>query len=314
MSTNLRPSFALDADQLDFFDRNGYLMLRGLIPPSTIDRLRVDSEAWMTAGPDTGNLAPGVNPDDFDVAHRDGVDVPFRINYVHDKGGAASLELLGCPRLLGVAQSLAGPNFVPTYESLVFKAAGDGAPVHWHQDATHPRHWRIANLDVYLDESRPGEGALRVLPGSHRDVPDLCRLETDHGWDPPGAVEIEAHPGDVLVHDVMLVHGSPRVRGNRLRRTLYYEFRAAEQILAEGPWDAGWIERRMRLIPLALDAWAHANPAEPVFPWQADERWRPGAGADAAQELRIVHQWHSPGNYCSAGDVRPAPDEPAAPH
>lgn len=298
MPMDVRPSFALEADQLDFFDRNGYLMLRGLVPPAMIDRLRADSAAWMAAGREAG-----ADPGDYHVARRDGVSVPFRIDYVHEKSGTASLELLGSPQLLGVARSLAGPNFVPTYESLVFKGAGDGAPVQWHQDAYHPRGWRIANLDIYLDESRPGEGALRVVPGSQREVPDLCRMEADHGWDPPGAIEIDARPGDVLIHDVMLVHGSPPVRGNRLRRTLYYEFRAAEQILAEGPWDVAWIERRMRLLPLALKTWAGAHPGEPAFDWQPDARWRPPPAADDAEELRVIHQWHSPGNHCSAGDA-----------
>ena len=61
----------------------------------------------------------------------------WRVDYIHDKGEAASLELLGSPAVLGIAESLAGPDFVPTYESLVVKKAGDGAPVPWHQDASY---------------------------------------------------------------------------------------------------------------------------------------------------------------------------------
>ena len=61
----------------------------------------------------------------------------WRVDYIHDKGEPASLELLGSRAVLGIAESLAGPDFVPTYESMVLKAAGDGAPVPWHQDAVH---------------------------------------------------------------------------------------------------------------------------------------------------------------------------------
>lgn len=107
----------------------------------------------------------------------------FRINYLHNKQEAASLELLGSPEMLGIAESLAGPNFVPTYESLVFKNTGDGAPIDWHQDAVHPRNFRIFNVDVYLDESRKGAGSLRVAPGSHKQIVDVCQLQEEFGWD-----------------------------------------------------------------------------------------------------------------------------------
>ena len=64
----------------------------------------------------------------------------------------------------------------------------------------------------------------------------------------------------LLLHDVMVLHGSERTLGKNLRRTIYYEFRAAEMILDEGPWDTEWIDRRMRLIPLALKKYTANNP------------------------------------------------------
>jgi ectoine hydroxylase-related dioxygenase (phytanoyl-CoA dioxygenase family) len=55
---------------------------------------------------------------------------------------------------------------VPTYESMVFKQEGDGQEIPWRQDPMHPRRHRIFNFAVYLDASRTGAGALRVVPGS----------------------------------------------------------------------------------------------------------------------------------------------------
>ena len=233
----------------------------------------------------------------------------FRVDYLHGKGSAASLELLGSPAVLGIAESLAGPDLVPTYESLVFKDTGDGAAIDWHQDAVHPRTHRIFNIDVYLDASRAGEGALRVAPGSHLAPVDVCQLQDEYGWDAPGVVQVELEPGDVLVHDVMVVHGSEAVTGNRLRRTIYYEFRAAEQIRAEGPWDAEWVDRRLRLLPLGLEAHARRFPAQEQFQWNASPQLRPEMSDDADAELRIAHLVHSPGSYCSAGSVPFTPDE-----
>ena len=110
-------------------------------------------------------------------------------------------------------------------------------------------------------------------------------------------------PGDVLLHDVMVVHGSEPVVGTALRRTLYYEFRAAEEILEDGPWDRNWIDRRLRLIPLALRRHREAFPAAAQFDWRITSEFRPAPGADEAEELRVAHVVNMPGSYCSAGDA-----------
>ncbi|MEO6714898.1 MAG: phytanoyl-CoA dioxygenase family protein [Mycobacteriales bacterium] len=285
--------------ELSNFDRDGFLLLRQRIEPALLARLSNAADDWIGQGMKHG-AAAGVP--DFHWAARPAAPALFRVDYLHSKGRPESLELLGSPAVLGIAASLAGNDFVPTYESLVFKAAGDGAPIPWHQDAVHLRSQRIVNIDVYLDASLPGQGALRVLPGSQRRRADVCAIRDEHGWDPPGQIEVAMEPGDILLHDVMLVHGSPPAIGNQLRRTLYFEFRPADQIRSEGPWDDEWVVRRMRLIPLAQRAFAAAFPAATPFHWQPSPWLRPAPLADDAVELRVAHEVHSPGSFCSAGD------------
>ncbi len=291
----------LSEDEVRKFDQEGYLVLKNRIPSAMLARLQQASAEWIADGLALGEGA--VDGSDYKFAKRPQGRKMWRVDYLHNKGQAASLELLGSPAMLGIAESLAGVNLVPTYESLVFKEQGDGAAVEWHQDAVHPRNWRIFNVDVYLDESRAGEGALRVAPGSHRREIDVCDLKEQYGWNAPGVIQVELDPGDVLVHDVMVVHGSEAVTGNRLRRTLYYEFRAAEQILAEGPWDREWVDRRLRLVPLGLRAHAAAQPDQQQYDWRVDGSLRPESGADDVEELRVAHLVHTPGSYCSAGSV-----------
>src|SRR6478609_8012750 len=250
--------YHLTPDDIAHFDAHGYVILRDRIAGPLLEKLQRASVRWIADGHALENESDGDG--DYNFATRPSGRVLFRINYLHNKGEAASLELLGSPEMLGIAESLAGPNFVPTYESLVFKNTSDGAPIDWHQDAVHPRNFRIFNVDVYLDESRKGSGSLRVAPGSHKQVVDVCQLQEEYGWDAPGVVQTELNPGDVLVHDIMVVHGSEAVLGNRLRRTIYYEFRAAEQILTEGPWDADFIDQRLRLVPLGLAEHERRNP------------------------------------------------------
>ena len=296
----------LNPEQVRFFDANGYLILRDRIPSDLLGRLRDAADAWISAA--HNRLEDDPLLEDYRFANRPSGRSLFRIDYLHSKQHPASLELLGCPEMLGIAESLAGPNLVPTYESMVFKKEGDGAAIPWHQDAVHPRQWRIFNIDVYLDPSRSGAGALWVLPGSQTAPYDICQLE-GHAWDVPGAIEVEMGPGDVLIHDTMIVHGSPPVLGNDLRRTLYYEFRAAEQILAEGPWDRAWVDARMRLLPLAIAEHARSRRGKQPFTWRADTSLRPKTTGDNETELRVVHTVHSPSTHCSAGSVISRPDE-----
>jgi len=293
--------YLLTDDDVRTFDENGYLVLRNRIPADLLARLQAAATTWVAEGREISEDDPAAV--DYHYANRSIGRVMFRVDYVHNKGQAASLELLGSPAVLGIAESLAGSNFVPTYESLVFKNEGDGAAIEWHQDAVHPRSYRVFNIDVYLDASRIGQGALRVAPGSHRQPVDICDLKDRYGWDAPGVVQVEMEPGDVLVHDVMVVHGSEAVTGNKLRRTIYYEFRAAEQIMNEGPWDAAWVDQRLRLIPLGLAEHAATNPDKPQFQWSISDEFAPETSGDSQAELRIAHTAHSPGSYCSAGSV-----------
>jgi len=286
------PDVELTDEQVRSYDQDGYLVLRELIPPALVGRLRAAAEGWL-------DRADESDPDHL-YATRDGERALWRIDYLHGKGDRASLELLGSPQVLGIAESLCGPDFVPTYESMVVKQPGSGAPVAWHQDAVHPRRHRVVNVDVYLDEARVGEGALRVVPGSHLRAHDVCEVADTHGWEPPGVVEVGMSPGDVLLHDVMVLHGSQPTSGSSsLRRTLYYEFRPAAHVLEEGPWDASWVEQRQRLVPLALRAHADAFPDVPAFAWTPSQR--PAPLGDDETELRVAHTVHTQGSWCSAG-------------
>jgi hypothetical protein len=295
-----RSPYHLTDEQIAFFDANGYLILRGWIPPELLSRLQAAGAAWI----EQGMNAPGdPDSDDYRFAPRPNGRVMFRVNYLHNKGQPASLELLGSPYVLAVAESLCGSSFVPTYESMVFKQQGDGEAIPWHQDAVHPRRHRIFNFDLYLDHSRAGGGALRVIPGTQREQQDICRLTDAHGWEPADVIQVEMAPGDVLLHDVMVVHGSEHAEGKDLRRTIYYEFRAAEEILEDGPWDREWIDRRLRLLQPAMDRYRQAFPENDQFRWNIADAFRPRNIGSEEQELKIAHVVHMRGSFCSAGDA-----------
>jgi ectoine hydroxylase-related dioxygenase (phytanoyl-CoA dioxygenase family) len=299
--------YHLSQEQIDFYDENGYLIIRKAITGELLKNLQTAGLDWIEQAKShendkpTGPIHPNQADGDFNFANRsNGKRVPFRVNYLHGKGQPASLETLGSPQILAIAESLCGRNVVPTYESMVFKMPGDGEIIRWHQDAVFPRNYRIFNIDIYLDQALKNTGALRVIPRSHRETHEVCGFAEKWGWNHPDQIIVEMEAGDILVHDDMVLHGSPYTENNPLRRVVYYEFRPIEQILDEGPWDMTWADQRLRLIPLALKRFQDAHPRHPQFQWNIEEKYRPKSSDDEETELRIVHTVHTPGSYCSA--------------
>jgi ectoine hydroxylase-related dioxygenase (phytanoyl-CoA dioxygenase family) len=83
----------------------------------------------------------------------------------------------------------------------------------------------IIALRVHLDDAGPDNGALRVLPGTHRqgripgaEIPRLAREITP--------VVCPAARGDVLVMRPLLLHSSPISAAPRHRRVIHLEYTA----------------------------------------------------------------------------------------
>ena len=103
----------------------------------------------------------------------------------------------------------------------LIKRAGVGARVPWHQDG---EYWPIrppATVTVWiaLDRVDRGNGAMQWVPGSHRvgyfkhrNVANpqfaLDNEIDDPRFDPRAARYNELEPGELSLHDVLLVHGS----------------------------------------------------------------------------------------------------------
>jgi hypothetical protein len=100
----------------------------------------------------------------------------------------------------------------------------------WHRDSTH----ELASLGVvaYLEPLDAATGALRVVPGSHADRDRALPDEPAHA----GEV-LETAPGDVIIFDEHLIHGSA---GGSQRRQWRVDFvidpRDEHEQAAVGTW------------------------------------------------------------------------------
>jgi ectoine hydroxylase-related dioxygenase (phytanoyl-CoA dioxygenase family) len=123
---------------------------------------------------------------------------------------------------------------------LNMKSAGFGAPVEWHQDWAFYPHTNddLAAVGIMIDDATPENGAMLVVPGSHRGPildhhgPDgrFCGAidPNDPALDVSKAVPCLGTAGSVTVHHVRAIHGSATNFSGAERRFLLYQYRAAD--------------------------------------------------------------------------------------
>jgi ectoine hydroxylase-related dioxygenase (phytanoyl-CoA dioxygenase family) len=227
-----------------------------------------------------------------------GAQVPFRIEYVVDKIPACR-ALLGHPFILRSVEELQGADFIPTWDSMVFKLAGAGAAIEWHRDADTRQcdpAWPIFNVDVYLDGS-DATNCLWALPGSNRwsdaEAERACERLGGSGFGTSGAVPLPLAAGDALFHDILLVHGSPPSESG-LRRVLYYEFRPAPVELRLGPHTPEYVPRKRRVLSACLRARAATRYAAGERPFVYAPA-REAAAGEEPETYRVPHYefWRS---------------------
>jgi non-heme Fe2+,alpha-ketoglutarate-dependent halogenase len=131
-------------------------------------------------------------------------------------------ELVRHPAVLDAVEDVLGPDILCWASGVFLKEPRDPAFVSWHQDAMY---WGLDPADVVtawvaLTDSTARNGAMQVLPGSHRGAllahndtfaPDnlLSRgQEIAVPVDPALAVTLVLQAGEMSLHHVKLAHGS----------------------------------------------------------------------------------------------------------
>lgn len=139
-------------------------------------------------------------------------------------------DMVRDPRILDPVEDLIGSDILCWGASFFNKQPDDPSHVPWHQDATYWGLTSNAGLTAWIafTPSNRANGCMRVVPGSHRKpVPHGDTFDRDNML--PGREEVlveveESHavdvvlaPGEMSLHDRLIVHGSEPNRSG-LRR------------------------------------------------------------------------------------------------
>ncbi|WP_219838374.1 phytanoyl-CoA dioxygenase family protein [Paenibacillus sp. R14(2021)] len=239
---------SITEEQAQFFRDNGFLVIRNVLVGEELKQVQADMQRLYEQG------AAGVADDPdymYGIGVKSGQSVLRRVEYVIDKSDSMKV-MLAHPFILRSVQILQGRNFIPTWDSMVLKAPNEGVIVPWHRDAavpagcTDPRP--IFNVDFYLDEADL-QTCLWVIPGSNK----WTKAAADSRCAQPGfmtedAIPVPMQPGDVIFHDIEVLHGSPTGDGNPLRRTIYFEFRPGEIEAGFGPHTLEYLALKQHML------------------------------------------------------------------
>jgi ectoine hydroxylase-related dioxygenase (phytanoyl-CoA dioxygenase family) len=183
----------------------------------------------------------------------------------------ACLRTYAHPKLLKVAESINGEDFAPFNEALFIKEPGVGAAVSWHQDGV--THWDSEdfnedihgfNFMVQVYGSTAVNGVW-VLPGTHKAGKiDIKKLVTESGSERlEGAVPVVCDPGDAVMCNRQLLHGSFPNCGYEKRVTVNFGFHKRSSVFGVNGggvhsesqvFDDEIINRRSKSIGYAIEA------------------------------------------------------------
>jgi len=225
------------------FARDGFLVVRGLLAGAAVEAM---------AQVVRGALAPLLAPVEFeaDVGYpgapgardAEGGNTPRRLLHAYSRD-AVFREWVRHPGMTGVLRELmggAGPRMSQCHHNCVMtKHPGFSSETAWHQDI---RYWsfdrpELVSVWLALGPERAHNGALRVIPGSHRLSLDRGRLDANLFLRPEldenrslidAARAVELEPGDVLFFHCRLFHAAGRNDTDRVKLSPVFTFHAAD--------------------------------------------------------------------------------------
>jgi non-haem Fe2+, alpha-ketoglutarate-dependent halogenase len=188
--------------QLAHFEEFGFVAPVRVLPAQEVAQLRERLEEFERSqgGPLHGSLR-----------HKTHLLFPWLSDLVHRSS------------ILDAIEDLYGADLLCWTSNFFIKEAHDPGFVSWHQDSTY---WGLSSADVVtawvaLTPSNEANGAMRVIPGTHKmeQIPHRDTFQPHNlltrgqeiavTVDEGRAHTIELQPGEMSLHHVRLVHGSP---------------------------------------------------------------------------------------------------------
>ena len=235
----------LTDEQIAGYHRDGYLAVPRLIDAERVAELRRVTDVFV-------ERSRGIARSDavFDVDPRHSATAPIvrRIKNPADHDPLYAWVALESP-ILDIVTELLGPSIRFHHSKLNLKGGRVGAPIEVHQDAAFYPHSNddVLAVGLLLDDATADNGAMAVLPGSHRG-PIYTHFDAQGRFvggvredniaqlDRSRAVVLTLPAGSIHIHHYRLVHWSAPNTSAGDRRLLINAYAAADAVpLAADP-------------------------------------------------------------------------------
>ena len=219
--------YGLTAEQIRFYEANGYLSGIRLLTDDQVEVLRAELDQL------TDPASPGKHL--FYEYHSNESTDPAKTLF-HALGAwrvaAGFHDLLWNPAFLMPASQLLEGAVRFWHDQIFYKPALHGGVVAWHQDYSYwTRTKPMAHLSCWigLDDSTRENGCVHYVPGSHNwnllpvtgladDMNAIQSVLSDDQKDRFRPVAIELKKGEASFHHPLMIHGSFENETNRPRR------------------------------------------------------------------------------------------------
>jgi len=232
---------SLSPEQLERFQREGYLVLPSLFAADEIGRMRLEADRVLEL---ILNSSLALQRTSMRLDWReleDGSQIVRKIQPINDLSPYLT-EVSNDPRLIQPMRQIMGHEPILMEEKLNYKQPlpermegipirplDDRFPVHndWAYYVAQSYPQDILSSAISLDDCPPESGPLHVWPGSH--ITHLEHEAVDIGLqvkpgliDFEGGVDILAPAGSVMIFHALLVHNSRANTSGRPRRIMIY--------------------------------------------------------------------------------------------
>jgi phytanoyl-CoA hydroxylase len=225
----------LTRQQREEYQETGWVLVEGLIPPAVIGEARQVIADVVAAA---GEVTDHTDLYDLEPGHSRKAPRVRRIKVPH-RNLPFFGELARLPALVEALQDLLGPGVRLHGSKINLKSPRYGSPVEWHQDWAFYPHTNddVLAVGIMLDECTAENGAMLVVPGTHRGPTfdhhsggRFCGAmdPARDGIDLSRAVPVTGPAGAVSLHHARLVHGSAQNFSDKPRVLLLYEYAAAD--------------------------------------------------------------------------------------
>lgn len=208
---------SINQEDIDFYQEYGFVRIQSLLTTDEVERLRALQYAALEQRGNYRYPDRDIRGDDNPVHERMFLQ---RLNLWRDYEPIREFTLN--PRIAKIAAELSGVNAMRLWHDSSFIKYPWANPTSWHFDAAY---WSFnthqgTTVWVALNDSRPDNGGLYFMPGSHRELTfDLPVFAEDHVsglFDLPGyehwrereAVSLPLKAGDCTFHNGLTLHAS----------------------------------------------------------------------------------------------------------